>query len=537
MARIMTLLSIACVSMALAQPVQVSLSFNSTTPLHTAGDARFLAYNIDIGSLYNHFDFSNAKLRTMVKALGPSVIRIGGTADDFGFYIPDSTDPQGPKAPAGNYTYISNTMWDGVLDFFRGMRNHVLLWDLDGFQFRTPTGAWDPSGNTTAFLAYTQHAKPSDVTIWWSIGNEPDLWPMNPKVSGTQLGKDAITLKQTLGGYDVGDTVYGPSYALLQNAVSTTGGESFINTTAGVVTGYTVHSYPLSGKCAYLNDFLDRSFVDSIRADVLRIAGLKAAAGPAASNLLLVMEETGGAAGGGCDNITNRFISGFWYMHMMGLLAESGFDRLHRQDIAGWSFTGGMSHYQLIGQPGWTNGSDLLTPHPDYFSSILFIQLIGGAVGGGDRPTSILSVSYTGSDPATVADISLHMWCASFLVGLPGSVTLQYINPTGNDIALALPAGFPATPRVEYILTSSASEYTSFRARTVPVQGADVPASIQDDAVFVNGVQLIVNEDGSLPTYPIPGNTVPSGGPGPSIPPYSYGFIAFPAVQVPACMQ
>ena len=42
---------------------------------------------------------------------------------------------------------------------------------------------------------------------------------------------------------------------------------------------------------------------------------------------------------------------------------------------AGWSFTGGMSHYQLAGPPGWTNGSELLRPHPDWYTSVLFKQV------------------------------------------------------------------------------------------------------------------------------------------------------------------
>lgn len=48
------------------------------------------------------------------------------------------------------------------------------------------------------------------------------------------------------------------------------------------------------------------------------------------------------------------------------------------QDIAGWSFAFGESHYMLVGPAGWTNGSsELLTPHPDYYTTILFRQLIG----------------------------------------------------------------------------------------------------------------------------------------------------------------
>ena len=65
------------------------------------------------------------------------------------------------------------------------------------------------------------------------------------------------------------------------------------------------------------------------------------------------------------------FVSGFWYAHALALVGEKGYDRFHRQDIVGWSFTGGKSNYQLIGPPGWANDTATLTPHPDYFTAIL----------------------------------------------------------------------------------------------------------------------------------------------------------------------
>ena len=42
-----------------------------------------------------------------------------------------------------------------------------------------------------------------------------------------------------------------------------------------------------------------------------------------------------GSYGGGCENITDRFVSGFSYMATLGAVATNGFGRLHRQDLAG----------------------------------------------------------------------------------------------------------------------------------------------------------------------------------------------------------
>ena len=48
---------------------------------------------------------------------------------------------------------------------------------------------------------------------------------------------------------------------------------------------------------------------------------------------------------------TRRFISGFWYINAMGQVAYNGMDRLHRQDIAGWSFTVSVSVVCLCVDP------------------------------------------------------------------------------------------------------------------------------------------------------------------------------------------
>lgn len=86
----------------------------------------------------------------------------------------------------------------------------------------------------------------------------------------------------------------------------------------------------------------------------------------------------------------------------MGQVAYNGMDRLHRQDIAGWSFTGGMSHYQLAGPAGWESGADALMPHPDWFTSVLHKQLVAQAI----LPATV-------SGPASTSDVSVYAWCGT----------------------------------------------------------------------------------------------------------------------------
>ena len=51
----------------------------------------------------------------------------------------------------------------------------------------------------------------------------------------------------------------------------------------------------------------------------------------------------------GCVNITDRFSSGFAWLPIINAVATSGFQRVHRQDIVGWSFAFGKSNCERGG--------------------------------------------------------------------------------------------------------------------------------------------------------------------------------------------
>ena len=284
-----------------------------------------------------------------------------------------------------------------------------------------------------------------------------------------------------------------------------------MNASRAALTGFTAHHYPLRHDCS-VSAFLARKPIDEMAGSLRQAASDRR---QIASSALLVLEEIGGAYGGGCEGITDRFVSGFWYLHALGVVAEGGWHRMHRQDVAGFSGVGSSSHYQLLGQAGWTNGSALLTPHPDYFSSVLHGMLVGRVV---------LAVSATSEPPSAANATFIHAWCGASADagrgGGLGGLVLLFGNPTPLPFTL-LVGGAAAPARVEFVLESSAN---------------GSPAAIQGDEVFLNGVLMTVDAvTGALPSWPIRGRAVSAGGAPLALPPYSYGFVAFPSLAPPAC--
>ena len=80
------------------------------------------------------------------------------------------------------------------------------------------------------------------------------------------------------------------------------------------------------------------------------------------------MGETGGAYGSGKNEVTNRFISAFWYLDWLGTFALHKYSSFCRQTLIG-------GNYGLLQNE---NGKYLL--NPDYFPAQLFSHVMHGKV-------------------------------------------------------------------------------------------------------------------------------------------------------------
>jgi hypothetical protein len=139
-------LALASVYAALARG-DVALSVDVSAPTNTV-DERYVCYNVDTGSLYNGADFADKKLRTLTAQLGPSIIRIGGTAVDSSYYFPETPYLVGQvndcPACGSGASAIGNEMLDTIWAFARAT-GMDLLWDVNGEMTRVGTGPWLPA--------------------------------------------------------------------------------------------------------------------------------------------------------------------------------------------------------------------------------------------------------------------------------------------------------------------------------------------------------------------------------------------------------
>ena len=176
------------------------------------------------------------------------------------------------------------------------------------------------------------------------------------------------------------------------------------------------------------------------------------------------------------------------------------------------------------------SGAATLTPHPDWFLSVLFKQVVGTAV--------LSSVLSGGADTSTVA---AHAFCASTRMAA-GSVTIAWLNYGASDVSFSL-NGVTGDGGIEYVVTSTAAAFTDFATRRAAgtltvgaprVHGAAPPDSLTADETYLNGVLMTVDANGLLPEYPLPGKAV--SGNEITAPPYSFGFFTVNGGPFGACL-
>ena len=155
----------------------VSISFDDAAPLASVRPT-YLSVNVDSGSLFQLFDFSDAVLQQLVRNLvqaAPMQLRVGGGAADNAFFT-------GVGGARGN---CSLPLFDPTIDVcidadymaeicaFAAATGVGLVWDLN-VALRTPgsgTGSWN-STNARALFEFLVSQHGACPIAAWQLGNE-----------------------------------------------------------------------------------------------------------------------------------------------------------------------------------------------------------------------------------------------------------------------------------------------------------------------------------------------------------------------------
>ena len=496
-------------------------------PLLSETSPAFLGVNIDSASLYQgaRLDFSDKDLVQLASRLAAAglysegredgdgvddrrmTLRLGGSAaDDLSTFVND-TD--------AGHIFLNEDYWDELIDFVSECGFH-LAWDLNMRIGRSNDGRakWDPV-DAKRLLS---RVKRKNQRVWaYQLGNEPGHWQTRNggHPNAKNHGQDFQTLKSLLKATGQQDSrIMGPDVCF-GNMTSESPcadanyfRELLVSAGPQTIQDITVHAYGLTGpkqgrpanatNC-FVEDFLNRSeYRQKVIPAVLQWQSIAKEVSP---NANIVLSETATADDGGCPGLSNSFLAGFYFVDILGELAEIGVSQVYRQDLVGFSGINGGSSYALLGQPGWhnKNSSGPLTPNPDYFTALVYRTLVGSK-------RLKVSTSFPSNDTERRGG---HAPMAYAACAVGGGVAISFLNPRHDSILMSVSVidqgkdirnvdSGQATPLDTYIFTSPGGNLTSPH---IELNGEIMTPSSQVTGKAGDGSRIV------------------------KIPPQSYGFV------------
>lgn len=365
-------------------------------------------------------DLSNKRLQNMVAHLSPGILRVGGSLDNFVKYRVGSMSEEQCKEKImfrekGWELCLNMTRWDEFNEFARNAGLDVVF----GLSYgQIQDGSWDYE-NPTALLNYS---KQKNYTFFgFELGEEmnpnPETVQFQNLLSGyTKLRKTLKTLWPNQTPRVIGPCV-GMTYENVKNKKQFQFMSEFIN--ASVVDTLCLHSYNNDGgdnwqKPGFLNQTLKQA------------KGVLKALRNKSSNTPLWCGECGPHNDGGVANVTDRFISSFWYADALGHLASLGLEQFGRQSLVG-------SNYGLLEM-------DTFLPNPDFYIAVLWKKLMG---------TNVLNLEYNNNNDQFHAYAHTHPT-------KKGKVGVLVVNPTNQTYKVR----FFGEILEEYHLSSPSSIYS-----------------------------------------------------------------------------
>ncbi len=431
-------------------------------------------------------DLSNARLRKLAAALGPSYMRVSGTwANSTYFHDSNGSAPAAP--PEGFMGVLTREAWKGVVDFAKAVNAEIITSFATSPGTRNAEGIWTPD-QARRFLAYTKSVGGKIAAA--EFMNEPNFAAVS---RGTPKDYDAAAyardiaafrpfLKQTtpetlfLGPGSTGEG--GPLGAAVNKTKA--GSEALLQATGSVYDVFSYHIYvAASQRCGGSNTPFGTTAAAALSPEWLSrpdsvtayYKGLRNRFEPRKS---MWVTETADAACGG-NPWASTFLDTFRYLDQHAALAQQGVLVVAHNTLA-------ASDYGLLDETSFA-------PRPNYWAALLWRRFMG---------TTVLK-------PASSPTEGLRVY-AHCMSDVPGGVTILAIN-TDREKAKTLTV---STASERYTMT--ASELESAR-------------------VALNGKELKLGPDDSIPK--LAGLSTASGPM--KLPPASITFLKVRKAQNASC--
>jgi hypothetical protein len=425
-------------------------------------------------------DLTNARLRKLAAALGPSYMRVSGTwANSTYFHDADTPAPKAP--PAGFGGVLTREEWKNVVEFSRATDAQIVISFAISPGVRDANGVWTPE-QAQKLLTFTKSIGGSIAAA--EFFNEPTF----AEIGGAPKGYDAAAYGRDFAVFMPFLRKASPATILLGPGSVGEGGslgsgpvrvslksEDMLKATGPGVDAFSYHFYPgVSKRCAGKatpEEALSEDLLSRTEREEAFYAGLRDRFEPGKP---MWLTETGEAACGG-DPWASSFIDSFRYLEQLGRLAKRGVQVVAQNTLA-------ASDYGLIDE-------DTLTPRPNYWSALLWHRLMGK------------TVLDAGKSPA--ARVHLYAHC---MPSHKGGVTLLAVN-TDRDAAHELKVDGKSE---RYTLTAK---------------------DLLGSEVQLNGAELKLDANDTLPK--IKGQKMPAGAI--ALAPASITFLAFPSASNASC--
>ena len=412
-------------------------------------------------------DLANARLRKLAAALSPAFVRISGTRANTTYFADSDNAP--PTPPAGYATVLSRRQWQGVVNFSRAVDAPIVTSFAISSGARDAHGVWT-SGQARRLLTATRAMGGRIVAA--ELMNEPNF----PAIGGAPNGYDATAYGRDFGVFRVFMEQEASDVLMLGPGTGSgaSTAEMFFAATRGV-DAVSYHYYgAVSKRCgselteetALSEAWLSRT--DQTFALYRKLRDRFAPGKP------IWLTETADAACGGNPSAAT-FLDTFRYLDQLGRLAWAGTQIVMHNTLA-------SSDYGLLDE-------ETFVPRPNYWSALLWRQLMGAIV----------------LDSSVPIQMGLHVY-AHCLHHVSGGVALLVINNDRNAARTL-------------VVPKSSERYTLDAA------------SLQDGVVRLNGTTLSLDEAGELPR--LSGITTAAG---PIIfAPATITFLAIPDAGNSAC--